>query len=100
MARGTDTDDARLTTLASTVLAALALALLAGCGSATVAELPPPAGPDRAPARTSVPADELLAPTTPPAAATPLARDRFRDGTLEAVGRLTEVGVGASLELE
>lgn len=93
MARGTRTHDAPLTApgawapRAAVGLAALALGPLAGCGSATVAELPPPARPDASPATSVPPAGRV---TTAPAA--PLEalsrpalqpRTTLRDETLE-----------------
>lgn len=112
MARGTATHDARLTrggrpggaggrrsrvstavpSLAALSACAAMLAVttvLAGCGSASVDELPPAAGPDRAPPITATPAGQVTAPGDethslhPPLA--PTTRSTFRDGSLEAV---------------
>lgn len=67
--------------------ACLAAATLAGCGSATIDELPPAAGPDRAPPSPSQPAGEITT-TTPESAANatrPQRSDDLRDGTLRVV---------------
>jgi hypothetical protein len=67
--------------------AALACTLAAGCGSATVAELPAPAGPDRAPAPTTQPIGAVMASSRDAVdrAATPRRSAELRGGQLQVV---------------
>lgn len=81
MARGTATDDTRLTARAVLVAIGAALAL-SGCGSTPLAELPPAAGPDRSPPPSTTPAGTVTRREAAPAA--PPTSTSLRDGTLVA----------------
>lgn len=73
----------RLLALAATT----GLVAIAGCGSASVAELPPPAGPERAPALTTPPAGTVtpIAASAAAEATQPRRTAELRDGSLRVV---------------
>ena len=70
----------------SMALATASAALLASCGSAPLAELPPAAGPDRSPGPRRSPAGRVVQRATAPSLSTRQATvATFRDGSLVAV---------------
>lgn len=83
------TNDARLTTraLLGAVLAGVTAVALAGCGSASVGELPPAAAPDTSPRAAEAIAGRVIAPDDKPLGAdldVDTTSSTFRDGSLTA----------------